>query len=84
VNSQLQIAVLKAPAAAGIGGATLAQVPLNVTGTLASLQVRPDLQQLARSQIQQQLQKQLQKHGVKVPEKVQGALRGLFGGARAR
>ena len=80
VNSQLQIAVLKAPAAAGATAATLAQVPLNVTGTLASLQVRPDLQQLARSQIEQQLKK----HGIQVPQQVQGALRGLFGGGRAR
>lgn len=84
VNSQLQIAVLKAPAAAGASGATLAQVPLNVTGTLASLQVRPDLQQLARSQLQQQLQQQLKKRGIQVPQKVQGALRGLFGGGRPR
>jgi hypothetical protein len=80
VNSQLLIALLKAPATAGASSATLAQVPLNLTGTLSSLQVRPDLQQLARSQIQQQLKK----HGIRVPQKVQGALQGLFGGGRAR
>lgn len=80
VNSQLQITVLKTPATAGASAATLAQVPLSVTGTLSSLQVRPDLQQLARSQLQQQLKK----HGIQVPQKVQGALQGLFGGGRAR
>ncbi|HWG77660.1 MAG TPA: AsmA family protein [Steroidobacteraceae bacterium] len=84
VNSQLQIALLKAPAGASATGATLAEVPLNVTGTLASLQVRPDLQQLARSQLQQQLQQQLKKRGVQLPQKVQGALQGLFGGGRSR
>ena len=37
--------------------ATVAQVPLDISGTLANVQVRPDLQQLARSQLQQQLQR---------------------------
>jgi AsmA protein len=84
VNSKLQVALLKAPASAGASGATLAEIPLTVTGTLASVQVRPDLSQLARSQLQQQLQQQLQRHGVKLPAQVQGALKGLFGGAHAR
>jgi AsmA protein len=80
VNSQLQIALLKPPATASASSATLAEVPLNVTGTLSSLQVRPDLRQLARLQLQQQLKKR----GIQLPQKVQGALQGLFGGARPR
>jgi AsmA protein len=80
VSYQLQVAVLKAPASAGASATTLAQIPLNVSGTLASLQVRPDIQQLARSQLRQQLQQ----HGGQLQQKVQGALKGLFGGSKPR
>jgi AsmA protein len=83
VNSQLQVTLLKEPASPGASAATVAQIPIDVTGTLASLQVRPDLSQLARSQLQQQLQQQLERHQGQLPPQVQGVLKGLFGGARA-
>lgn len=83
VNSQLQVTVLKAAAGGAAGAGTVAQIPVAVTGTLASLQVRPDLSQLARSQLQQQVQKQLQRHQNQLPPQVQGVLKGLFGGAHA-
>lgn len=82
VNYQLQVALLKpTPAATAASGATLAQVPLDVTGTVASPQVRPDLQQLAKTQVQRQLQQQLQQHGGQVQKQVQSVLKGLFGGS---
>lgn len=70
VQYQLQVTLQK-----GAGAGTLAQIPLDVTGTLANLQVRPNLQQLAKSSLQQQLQK----NGGQLQKKVEGALQGLFG-----
>jgi AsmA protein len=68
VNYQLQVMVLKG------GAGTLADVPLTVSGTLAKLQVRPDLQQLAKGQLRQQLQQ----HSGQIQQKVEGALKGLL------
>lgn len=79
VNYQVQVALLN-DVSAGATAATVAQIPLNITGTVANPQVRPDLQQLARTQVQKQLQEQLKQHGGQVQQKVQSVLKGLFGG----
>jgi AsmA protein len=56
IDYQVKATLLKeAPAKAGAPGKTLADIPLNITGTTANPSVRPDLQALAKAQIQQQL-----------------------------
>jgi hypothetical protein len=42
--------------AGGTGGA-LADIPLNVTGTLSSPTVRPDLEGMAKARVQQEIEK---------------------------
>ena len=66
-----------ASAAPGVGpsnnvtapGASVADIPLKITGTYVEPRVRPDTEALAKSQIRQKLQDVLKKNG----------LGGLFG-----
>ena len=58
INYQMRATILKeAPTAHAAPGATLADIPLTVTGTLTSPQVRPDLSEIARARVQQALEK---------------------------
>jgi AsmA protein len=75
VDYQVQAKLLKAaPPAAGAAGASLADIPLKITGTMSSPTVRPDLEGLARAQVQQQLDK----HKQELQQKLQDQLKGLF------
>jgi len=75
INYRLNATILKGAASAGAqGGGTLADVPLLVTGKLASPSVRPDVQAVARSFAQ----KQLEKHKGEVQQKLQSVLKGLI------
>lgn len=69
VDYQLQVAL------AGNAG-VLGQIPLDVTGSLSALKVRPDLQRLARTQLRQQLNQ----HKAQLQQKAAKALKGLFKG----
>jgi AsmA protein len=76
INYQVKATVLKeAPTAGAAAGKTLADIPLNITGTLTSPTVRPDLEQLAKARVQQELDK----HKDELQQKVTDKLKGLFG-----
>lgn len=75
VDYKVKATVLKgAPGAAAASGTTLADIPLNITGTISSPTVRPDLQELAKAQLQQQLDK----HKGELQQKLTDKLKGLF------
>ena len=63
IDFQMLASVLKSP------GATLADIPLKITGTYVDPTVRPDVEALAKGQLKQKLQDVLKKNG----------LEGLFG-----
>ena len=70
VGYHVNATILNGPGA----GATLANVPLLIGGTLKSPNVRPDTQALVKSVAQQQLQK----HKGEVENKLRGLLQGLI------
>ena len=75
IDYQLKAAVLKqATGAASAGGATLADIPLAITGSISSPKVRPDLEGLARQRVQQELNK----HKDQLQQKLKDQLKGLI------
>jgi AsmA protein len=58
IDFQMLASVLKAP------GASVADVPLKITGTYVDPTVRPDVEALARGQVKQKLQDVLKKNGL--------------------
>lgn len=74
LDMHLLATVLKAPPGATAPAATLAQVALNVTGTMSSPVVRPDLEGMAKARALQELDK----HKDEIKDKLKGALEGLF------
>lgn len=74
VDYHLLATLLKGSAAQPGKGATLASVPLLVSGTLTSPTVRPDQQALARSLAQ----RELKKHKGAIEKKLGGLLKGLI------
>ena len=75
VNYQIKATLLKdAPGAAGTTGKTLADIPLNITGTTTNLSVRPDLEAMAKARVQQELDK----HKDEIQQKLSDKLKGLF------
>jgi AsmA protein len=75
IDYQVKATLLKeAPTAAGTPGKTLADIPLNITGTTSSPSVRPDLEGLAKARVQQELDK----HKDELKGKLQDKLKGLF------
>jgi AsmA protein len=77
INYQVKATVLKEAPTAGAAapGKTLADIPLNITGTLTSPTVRPDVEQLAKARLQQELDK----HKDELQQKLGDKLKGLFG-----
>ena len=63
IDFQMLASVLKSP------GASVADIPLKITGTYVDPTVRPDAESLAKSEIKRKLQDVLKKNG----------LEGLFG-----
>jgi AsmA protein len=55
-------------------GNVLAQIPVNVSGTMSSPKVTPDLEGLAKARMQQELDK----HKGELQQKLQDQLKGLF------
>jgi AsmA protein len=75
VNYQVKATLLKeAPGAAGAAGKTLADIPLNITGTTTNLSVRPDVEAMAKARVQQELDK----HKDEIQQKLGDKLKGLF------
>ncbi|MBV8574525.1 MAG: AsmA family protein, partial [Acetobacteraceae bacterium] len=74
INYQLHATVLKNADARTARADTLADIPLVVSGTASSPEIRPDLQAVAKAAVQQQLDK----HKDELRQKVQDTLKGLF------
>jgi AsmA protein len=61
VDYQLKASLLKGTVGTGlVGGKSLVDIPLTITGTMTSPKVRPDLESVAKARVQQQLQQTLQ------------------------
>jgi AsmA protein len=76
VSYQIQATVLKKAAPGPVAsGNVLAQIPVNVSGTMGSPKVTPDLEGLAKARVQQELDK----HKGELQQKLQDQLKGLFG-----
>lgn len=75
INYQVKATLLKeAPTAAGAAGKSLADIPLNITGTFSSPSVKPDVEQLAKARLQQELDK----HKDELQQKLMDKLKGVF------
>jgi len=75
INYQVKATILKeVPTAAGAPGKSLADIPLNITGTFSSPSVKPDVEQLAKARIQQELDK----HKDELQQKLMDKLKGVF------
>jgi AsmA protein len=75
INYQVKATLLKgAPTAGAANGKTLADIPLNITGTLSSPAVRPDLEQLAKARLQQEVDN----HKDELQQKLMDKLKGVF------
>ena len=75
VSYQIQATVLKKAAPGPVAsGNVLAQIPVNVSGTMSSPKVTPDLEGLAKARVQQELDK----HKGELQQKLQDQLKGLF------
>jgi AsmA protein len=78
IDYQVKATILnEAPTAvggAGTAGKTLADIPLTITGTTTSPNVRPDLEALAKARIQQELDQ----HKGEIQQKLLDKLKGVF------
>ncbi len=75
INYQIKATILKeTPVAKAASEATLVEVPLTITGTLKSPEVRLDLQAMARARVQQELEK----HQGELQQRLQDVLKGLL------
>jgi len=75
IDYQVKATILKeAPTTAGAAGKTLADIPLTITGTTTSPNVRPDLEAMAKARIQQELGQ----HKGEVQQKLMDKLKGVF------
>ena len=75
INFRLKAAILKeAPGAGAAAAAPLAEVPLTISGTLKSPEVRPDLEAMARARVQNELDT----HKQELQQKLQDVLKGLL------
>jgi AsmA protein len=76
IDYQVKATILKeAPTAAGTAGKTLADIPLTITGTTTSPNVRPDLEALAKARIQQELDQHKGEIQQKLMDKLKGVLK---------
>ena len=75
INYQVKATILKgSPTTGAVSANTLADIPLNVTGTMSSPSVRPDLEQLAKARLQQEVEK----HKGELQQKLLDKLKGVF------
>jgi AsmA protein len=71
VNYQVKATILKE---AGATAGTLADIPLNITGTLSNPTVRPDLEGMAKARVQQEIDK----HKGELQQKLKDKLKDLL------
>ncbi len=74
INYQLKASLFGTAPGVAARGALLTDVPLSISGTVSDPKVRPDLEGMARAQVQQQLEK----HKQELLEKLQDQLKGLL------
>ncbi|HKF97588.1 MAG TPA: AsmA family protein [Steroidobacteraceae bacterium] len=74
IDYRVKASLLKTAASAAAGGSLLADIPVTITGTMTAPKVRPDLEGLAKAQVQQQLDK----HKQEALQKLQDQLKGLL------
>jgi AsmA protein len=74
IDYRLKASILKGAASSGAGGHLLADIPLNVGGTLTSPTVRPDLVELAKAG----LKSELNNHKQQLQQKLQDKLKSIF------
>ena len=74
VDYQIRAMILKQAGGAVSGSNLLADIPATVTGTLASPNVRPDLQGIAKARVQQELDK----HKDELKQKLQDQLKNIL------
>ena len=74
LNYRVKATFLRQAPAGSASGAPLADIPLTITGSLASPKVRPDLEGMARSRVQQEIDKRKGE----LKQKLQDQLKGLF------
>jgi AsmA protein len=74
IDYQVKASLLKTAATAAASGSVLADIPVTITGTMTDPKVRPDLEGLAKAQVQQQLDK----HKQEALQKLQDQLKGLL------
>jgi AsmA protein len=74
INYQVKATVLKESPNVAVSTKSLAEVPLNITGSLTSPTVRPDLEAMAKSRVQQELDK----HKDELQQKLMDKLKGIF------
>jgi AsmA protein len=76
INYQIKATILKeAPGAVNAAGRTLADIPLDITGSLTSPSVRPDLEALAKARVQQELDKRKGELQQQLMDKLKGILK---------
>jgi AsmA protein len=75
IDYQIKATLYKEAPTAAASGDILLEVPLNVTGTTNKLNVRPDLEAMARSRAQQELDKNKGELRQKLMDKLKGILK---------
>ena len=76
IDYQIKATLYKeVPTAAAASGDILLEVPLNVTGTTSKLNVRPDLEAMAKSRAQQEIDKHKGELQQKLMDKLKGILK---------
>ncbi|MGH3428655.1 MAG: AsmA family protein [Mycobacteriales bacterium] len=74
IQYQVNTTILKPAPTARAPAATLADIPLQISGTMSKPQVRPDLEGIARTRVQQELEK----HKGQLQQQLQGVLKGII------
>ena len=74
IDYQVKASLLQSAPTAAASGRLLADIPVTLTGTMTDPKVRPDLEGLAKAQVQQQFDK----HKQEALQKLQDQLKGLL------
>ena len=74
IQYQVKTTILKGAPTAKTSAATLADIPLQISGTMSKPQVRPDLEGIARARVQQELEK----HKGQLQQQLQDVLKGVI------
>ncbi len=78
LDYKLNVQVLRMADDANAGDLVDAQIPVKVSGSLASPSIRPDVEGLVKARVKQEVEKQKDKAREKLQEKLQNKLQDLF------